>query len=278
MKLIIIGTSTAVAVLLEVGLPFVLAFFIARKFKVSWKYFAFGALVFVLVQIPHTGLVFGLTLLANQLIPSRALSNTVQVAINSVTLGLLAGIFEEFGRYFTFKYWLKDIRSFKQALMFGAGWGGIESIGVGIVVALSIASLFVTANLNPARLPGQAAKSLSIQQKRELKQGVKQAKEQIDKMRFYDPLVGLLERIFAIILHLSFTLIVLQAFVKNRFFYVWLAVIYHAFVDGLAVALARNVLVAESVVGIFALFSLVIIFLLCRGEEASTQEYPPSSI
>lgn len=278
MKLVLLGASTAVAVLLEIGLPFVLAFFIARQFKVSWKYFAFGALIFILVQIPHTGLLAGLTFLANRLIPPHALSHTAQVAINSVTLGLLAGIFEEFGRYFTFKYWLKDIRSFRQALMFGAGWGGIESIGVGIAVAISIASLLMTANLNPARLPGQAVRSLSIQQKRELREGVRQAKEQIDKMPSYSPLIGLLERVFAIILHLSFTLIVLQAFAKNRFFYVWLAVIYHALVDGVAVALAKNVLVAESVVGVFALFSLVIIFLLCRGEEVSTQEYPPSSI
>lgn len=268
MKLVLIKLFAAVAVLLEIGLPFILAFFIARQFKVSWKYFGFGALIFILVQIPHFGLLAGLTFLANRLIPPKTLSYTAQIAINSVTLGLLAGLFEEFGRYFAFKYWRKEIRGFKPALMFGAGWGGIESIGIGIATAISIIGLLTVANLNPAKLPQKTVRSLSIQQKRELNQAIKQAKEEVKKMPFYAPLTGLLERIFAIILQLSFTLIVLQAFIKNRFFYVWLAVIYHALVDGLAVVFAKNIFVAEFIVGIFALSALAIIFTLCRNEEA----------
>lgn len=271
LKLALIILLASIAVLFEIVIPFILALLIVKRFEVSWKYFGFGALVFVLVQIPHFGLLAGLTALFNRLVPPNALSSAAQVAINAVVLGLLAGLFEEFGRYFVFKYWLEEVRSFKPALMFGAGWGGIESISVGIAVAISVYSLFMLSNLNPAKLPQKTVASLNAQQKSQLAEQVKLAKDQLKKMHSYEFLVGLLERIFAIILQLAFTLIVVQAFIKNRFFYVWLAVIYHAFVDGLGVVFAKNIFVAELIVGVFALSALAVIVSLSKDQEVPSQ-------
>lgn len=57
---------------------------------------------------------------------------------------LVAGIFEEGGRYIVFRQWLKDKRSWKDALAYGIGHGGMESILLGL---LSGIPLLIFANL-----------------------------------------------------------------------------------------------------------------------------------
>lgn len=64
--------------------------------------------------------------------------------------GLAAGIFEEIGRYFAFKVWLKNNHQFNDGLSYGLGHGGIEAIFIGGMSALNsllISSMIKTGNL-----------------------------------------------------------------------------------------------------------------------------------
>jgi uncharacterized membrane protein YhfC len=85
-----------------VVLPILLAFYLTRKFKLSWKLVLAGALTFIVSQVLHIPMVFGLTALFNNgIIP--AIPEAWRAIFNAVLLGLLAGIFEETARLILFR-------------------------------------------------------------------------------------------------------------------------------------------------------------------------------
>ena len=81
-------------------------------------------------------------------------------------------------------------------------------------------------------------------------------------------MLGALERFLTIPVQICFSVLVLQTFIRKQWFWVWLAVFFHAVVDATAV-LALHYLGAywtEAIVAVFMLLSLLIIFLLRRPE------------
>ena len=139
MNLLVVATF-AVVILAEILVPLGLGYWITRRFGVSWRIFLLGAAGFVGVQILHTPLVL-LTQGSLYLWLQGAIGGgAVVLAIMAVYLGLLAGLFEEVGRYLVYRYWFPRKHyalSREHGLMFGAGWGGVESI----IVALLVLSL-----------------------------------------------------------------------------------------------------------------------------------------
>jgi uncharacterized membrane protein YhfC len=81
---------------------------------------------------------------------------------------------------------------------------------------------------------------------------------------WYGTLLGALERLFALILHLSLSLLVLQVFVRGRLYWLLLAILWHALANALAVYLmvTTNPYVTEGAVAVMALFSAILIFAL----------------
>jgi uncharacterized membrane protein YhfC len=97
----------------------------------------------------------------------------------------------------------------------------------------------------------------------------------------YMTLLGAVERLFAILLHLACSLLVLQAFTRRKFGWVGLAVLWHALTDGVAVyALGAGFspLVIEGVVGLFAIVSVVIIFGLHQPEPQLESVSLPTAV
>ncbi|MBO9371485.1 MAG: YhfC family intramembrane metalloprotease, partial [Chloroflexi bacterium] len=87
---------------------------------------------------------------------------------------------------------------------------------------------------------------------------------------WYLPLLGGLERIFAITLHIAFALMVLQAVVRGNLLWLALAVLAHALVNALAVGLMQSGVplpAVEGVIFVLALGALAVILVLRpRGE------------
>jgi thiazole synthase len=101
-------------------LPLLAGFFIARKFKLSFKdfrvLFVAGALTFIASQVIHVPLVFGLTALFSKgLLPS--MDKSVTLIFNAIVLGLLAGIFEETARYILFKWIRKSTDTWRNGIV-----------------------------------------------------------------------------------------------------------------------------------------------------------------
>jgi uncharacterized membrane protein YhfC len=85
-------------------------------------------------------------------------------------------------------------------------------------------------------------------------------------------LLGALERLFTIPLHLACSVLVLQAFISKKFWWVGLAVLFHALADGVVVFMSKigfSVLAIEGIIGIFSLMSIVIVFALRQPEPAA---------
>jgi len=217
--------------------------FFTRRFTLSWKLVLAGGLTFIASQILHIPLVLGLT----------NFMKGMSLLVNAVILGLLAGIFEETARYILFKFILKKSRSWKEGVLVGLGHGGTEAILIGISVAVTLVNMIAYRSIDLSTVPGIPADQLEL------------AKQQVDAFWSTQPymaFVGFFERIFAMCLHVSLSVMVLYGIAKKQAIWFWLALSWHALVDATAVYAGQSVgiLQTEGLVAIFAAISLWIVF------------------
>ncbi|HHB91496.1 MAG TPA: YhfC family intramembrane metalloprotease, partial [Anaerolineae bacterium] len=112
--------------LLAIAMPILVGVFLAKKYGLTWKLFLYGAAAFVLAQLAH----IPINLVLQKFIP--ALGPDGNLLAKAVVLSFTAAITEEPARYSVLKGKLSWARSWKEALMFGAGHGGLESILIGM--------------------------------------------------------------------------------------------------------------------------------------------------
>jgi uncharacterized membrane protein YhfC len=233
---------------------------LTRQFKKGWRFFWIGAATFIISQVLHIPFNALLTPIFDQF-GFIALPLVLQNILLSIFLGLSAGLFEEFSRYFMYKWWAKDARSWASGLIAGAGHGGIEAIILGILVLYGYIQMMVVKGTDISTLvtPDQ----------------IEAANAQIQAYwtaPWYMTLLGAVERLFTIPLHMACSVLVLQAFTRKKFWWVGLAVFLHALADGVAVFAAQNGVPAlgiEGIIGIFAIVSVVIIFVVRTAEPPS---------
>lgn len=245
-----------VEMLIMLGAPVALWLFLRRRYRVAWGLMVVGALTFILSQVVHVPLNWGLGLLGG----GRGVALWPLPAMAAVA-GLSAGICEEGARYLVLRFWRKDARSWAQGLAFGAGHGGIESILLGLSVLSGFINMLILRRLGPENL------GLSG----ELLERARQAVEAYWATPWYLPLLGGLERIFAITMQMAFALLVLRAVVRGNLLWLALAVLAHALVDALAVYLMGSgvsIPAIEGVIFVLALGALAIILALRPREGA----------
>lgn len=232
-------------------LPILLGFWLTRKFKLTWKLLFAGALTFIASQILHIPFLQVLTAMFNNgTLPSPPAAWTT--AFNAVLLGLLAGIFEETARYVLFKFILKKSRTWEEGVLVGAGHGGVEAIILGVIGVLTVVNMVIMRNADLSAM-GISADQLAL------------ANQQVAAFwssPAYTGLLGLAERVFAVCLHLSLSVMVLYSVAYRKPIWFWLAMLWHAFVDAAAVYLMPGIgaVAVEGVVAVMAIVSLGILF------------------
>lgn len=169
--------------------------------------------------------------------------------------GLMAGLFEETGRFIAFKTVLrkqkdKDIN----ALMYGAGHGGLEAA---VLLGFSMISNIVLAlMINNGKISGLTS-SLSGDALAQLEAGLKT----LVTTPAYNFLIGSMERIFAVTLQIALSVLVwFAAKNKNRLYLYPVAILIHFFVDALAVVLTQYsvpILAIEAVICIMTALAVV---------------------
>ena len=245
----LVVATFAVVALLEIIVPLALGYWIVKKFGLSWRVFGLGALFFILVQVFHTPFV-----ILTQNPPYFALlpfGTTTALAGLALYLGLMAGLFEEVGRYLVYRYLFRRQEiplTRATGLLVGTGWGGVESMIVALVVLAGMASyIAITGDGGAIPLPDDPL-----------------AQAEIDALRALTPLdilPGLAERMMTITLHIAWSLMVLAAVVYGKRALLALAILWHAAVDAVAVYLAQTqgILVTEGVIFLFAVLALAYI-------------------
>ena len=114
--------------------PLVLGAIIFKRTKADWSLFRIGALTFIFSQVLH--IPFNSYLL-EPWIASMGLEfipKSIDLLVLALLYGLSAGVFEEVFRYFAYRKWVLDKRSWGAGIMYGAGHGGVESLFLGIIV------------------------------------------------------------------------------------------------------------------------------------------------
>jgi uncharacterized membrane protein YhfC len=173
--------SFAVAVLVDLLAPIVLAVFLARRLGGRWRYWWYGLLVFLLSQgvtrIP------AMLLLQTRPAVQQALQEPFWFWLFLVFAAATAGLFEEGGRWLAFRFFVPSTeRHWRAALMLGAGHGGLESIGVGLLALAGLVGYLVVALLPAESFGGAAAQ-------------IEGARKQLAQLQGWEPLLGGWERL-----------------------------------------------------------------------------------
>jgi uncharacterized membrane protein YhfC len=253
---------TAVAVAFVIAYPLVLGAIARKKLAVGWKYFWFGALVFLVFQLVTRVPV--VTVLQDTVLAHLLRTSVAFTWIWLVILALTAGIFEEVGRYVGYRLFMRrEPKTWSKAVMFGLGHGGLESmVLVGGRILLALLNVSILSAIGVNTLP-VAQRHVVIQQF-----------AAINAEPFWLPLLAAWERLWIIPLHVALSVIVLQVFRRRQLGWLFLAILLHALVDFLTVAIPQvfgnstNVtLLVEGVVCLFGLISLWIIWRLRDSGE-----------
>ncbi len=227
------GLSMAFIVLsliLSFAIPIIGGIYLRRRYGTSFKRFLTGAVIFVLFALVLENGVHGIVLR----IPGVSELLTVRMPrLYAVYGGLMAGLFEETGRYVAFSRILKnDLDNDHNSLMYGMGHGGVEAMLL-LGVAM-INNLVYSIAINSGKARQLLASAPDTATKRQLE-------AVFTSLATYPPamfLRGIFERLSAIALHLALSVLVFFAVKKRKKGLYFMALIIHAAVDAVTVLLS----------------------------------------
>lgn len=244
--------STAIAAFLTAGilatlLPIAaIVFFKLKNKDVKLRYVFVGAVTFP---------VFALIL--EQVLHYFMLPVVQQSTVAYVIYGIMcAGIFEETGRFIAFKLFCKKENDPRASLMYGLGHGGIEAVILVGITMLSYAMTAVTINM----LGADAVFATVPAEQREL------AELQLETLvQFSMPsaLLSVAERIAAMILHISLSVVVFASIkMKGKLWLFPAAIALHAIFDVPAALYQRGVITSLPILEILLFAEAAVIALV----------------
>ena len=216
------------------------------KYKVSLKAFFIGMLAFfIAVQILEAP-IHSYFLSINKGTAEFLLGNPIAYMLYG---GLMAGVFEETARLISFKYLIKD-RNDMTAIAYGVGHGGMEAILVGFISSLNaiIYSIFIN-NGSFQSLMENASVSEEV---------IATTYNQFVNSNSFLWLMTGFERITAMIIHISLSILVFYAVKERKYIYYFIAIICHAVINFPAALYQAGVITNIYLIE-------VIIFLLAIG-------------
>jgi|GEM_PF-31390 len=246
-------------------LPFMLGWLLKKKLGVTWKPFLAGVATFIVSQIIHIPL---LHLFSTVLSRAGQTAEFIQKSIVSIILyalaiGLMAGLCEELTRYFTYRKWYRK-GTWKDAVMLGAGHGGIECVLlVGFIVLLTLIRMLAIRDGDISGLPVAGSEGSALQEQATL----------FFNIPWWEPFIALLERAFAISIQIALSLMVMTGVRKRTALPVIAAISIHSTVDLLAVyALMTKwpIWALEGFTGICAAISVIYV-LSMRGKTEKNE-------
>ena len=253
--------------LLSVAVPVLIAIYLRKKYNCNLKCFLVGALVWIVFAKILEAVAHYIVLFKS---PAGA---TIQGNLWMYALygGLMAGLFEEVGRFVGMHYFLKDcIDNDRNSLMYGAGHGGMEAIiAVGLIMLQNIA---VSLQINNRAL----GPSYEVLKTLPEEQGIASLNS-LFQLVDTEPdvfLMGMVERIPAIAFHIALSVLVWKAVKESKVLYLILAIFFHFLLDAATVLVAGTVnnivLVEGSIYAMSAILICVIVLLTRKKKEVAT--------
>ena len=221
----------AINALLGFAIPVFLAWWAVKKHNAKLSTILIGAATFVVFALVLEALVHKVVLAGDR--GAAIQGNVLYYALYG---GLMAGLFEETGRFLSMKFLLKKEPSeTKPGVSYGLGHGGVEML---IIFGFSMISVLTMAvMINAGQTDALLAKTPEASQAA--------LTAQFDQLKTTSAgtyLYGLWERFSALTLHLGLSILVWTA-VRKGGKWLWLfpaAILLHALVDGVAVILSKS--------------------------------------
>ncbi len=246
-------SNSVLTVLIEVSaLSFIVPIALIILWKVKYKTSIVPSLVGIIIFI-----MFGILLKIVPNILITAVGGPVlrlvqeNIWVYAIYSGLIAGIFEETGRYIAFKVFLKEYNYRENAIAYGFGHGGIECI---IVLGFTMLQNFMYAQLINA---GQAEEMYASITDKNSVDVLKELLESIVNMTVADCVWAGVERISAIVLQVSFSILVFQAVRINEKRYLFIvAIALHIVIDVFAVLYQQgiaSIAITEIIIMVYAI-------------------------
>ncbi|MCS7263255.1 MAG: YhfC family intramembrane metalloprotease [Armatimonadetes bacterium] len=206
-----IGFGFLAAGALTVVSVIVFAVLIAQKTRASWRYWLYGAIVFVVFQgVLRLPWMIALNFLLRDALRS---SFAFLVAFTAFA-ALTAALFERGGQWLLFRRFIKpEEQTAPNALMVGAGHGGVEAFFIGLLIALQGINYIALFMLPSEMLKGQ-------------EQAIAQAKAVFAQMAWWMPFMGMWERLSTQVFQIAATIMVWNAFRAGQKWF-WLAIAAH---------------------------------------------------
>ena len=256
---IVIGKSSIpsliISVILMIAIPVIFFVYWRRKHKerTNISYLIAGAAGFIVsARILELGVHYVCIVQDNPV--SRFINgNTAAYVLYGV---IMAGVFEECGRYIVLKYIMKKNRTRENAVLYGIGHGGIEVLTIVLplmITYLAIAVLFSSGDVENALSAlkiteeNAAAALPSVQAAAAFDYGM---------MAMY-----VMERLFAMLLHIGLTVIVYYGVMNAEKIWLPAAIVLHMLMDTFPALYQRGVLPLWVVEVWTALWTVIIVWI-----------------
>lgn len=141
-----------------------------------------------------------------------------------ILAGVLAGVFEETGRFIAFKTVLRKYEHRRSSISYGIGHGGFESIYIGVqFLMFPIIGIMINSGMGDQITAGmdEAIKATALAQI-----------EGYASLTIPECLLGVFERIPSIVAHIAFSVLVFAAARDKKYVFLYpLVILIHAFFD-----------------------------------------------
>ncbi len=262
---IVIGKSSIPALVITIILMIAMTagcciyWILKNRQKTNISYLIAGAVGFMIsARVLELGVHYFCIIMDNPV--SRFITGSIAAyVLYGVTM---AGVFEECGRHIVLKYIMKKNRTRENAVLYGIGHGGIEILGVilpSIITCLVVAIMFTNGPLDAA------LGALNITE-----ETAAAALPTVKAAAAFDygmMAMNVIERLFAMLLHISLTVIVFYGVISGEKKYLPLAILIHMLMDTFAALYQRSVVPlwsSEVWAAFWAVVSVVIAVRLYR--------------
>ncbi|MBR0464256.1 MAG: YhfC family intramembrane metalloprotease [Clostridia bacterium] len=248
--------SVTIILMIAIAVGFFLYWRASHKQRTNISYLIAGIIGFIVsARVLELGVHYLCILMDNPV--SRFINGSTAAFVIYGTL--MAGVFEECGRYIILRYVLKKNRTRENAILYGIGHGGIEILAVllpNMITYLAVAVLFSQGDVE------KALSSLKITE-----QTAAAALPSVQAAAAFDygmMAANVVERLLAMLLHIGLTVIVFYGVIKARKRFLPVAILLHMMMDAFPALYQRGVVPLWSVEVWAACWTAVITFVAVK--------------
>jgi len=215
-----LSISFVISLLIELVLPVFLAVYLVRRYKIAWLVILIGAGILFAVQFLQIPLLQWLT----PLLGGEGVQQNPQHLQDALIMGFSTGVLVELLRFLSVKYIKQIDQGIGDAVGLGLGYAAVETILlVGVPMLVNFIAM-LRVNSSTTALPYTPE---VIEQIRAMWQ-----------LPWYLPLTGAYERLTALLMHVTLSVMVMQVFFKNNRRWLFFAMLWHSLYEGLSYYLA----------------------------------------